>query len=668
MCGFTGFLDRKTALNSDQSRALLDAMSQQIAHRGPDDDGVWIDANQGLALAHRRLSILDLSAAGHQPMVSKSQRYVLVFNGEIYNHLEIRRDIEHFGAAPVHPLADQDTVAELPADTQWRGHSDTETLLAAIEAFGVGEALSKSRGMFAFALWDRHDRLLYLARDRMGEKPLYYGWQGDSFLFGSELKALEAHPDFRAEIDRDALSELLRLGYIPGPGSIYSQIHKLPPGTYLAIGIHRPEARPVSYWSAADAALRGQMAPFAGDEAEAITHLEGLLREAVAGQMVADVPLGAFLSGGIDSTLVTAMMQAQSGSPIRTFSIGFEEEEYNEAPFAKAVAAHLGTQHTEWVVGPEAALAVIPNLPALYDEPFADVSQIPTLLVSRLARQSVKVALTGDGGDELFGGYNRHFWTMRLWNRMRYLPKGLRRQVANLLTLVPPHLWDSTFRALGVLLPESLRYRSPGDKLHKVSRILGASRPEDIYFDLIAQTKDQNRLVPGSQSARNTLTDSSHWPALREIEHRIMYLDSTTYLPDDILTKLDRAAMGVSLEGRVPFLDHRIVEFAWKLPLSMKIRNGQGKYALRQVLSRYVPETLTERPKMGFGVPIDRWLREPLKDWSESLIQSDRLKSEGYFHPKRVQHLWKQHLSGRKNHAAVLWSILMFQSWLESRR
>ena len=667
MCGFTGFIDRKPILHTEEMITKLCVMNRQILHRGPDDDGVWVDADQGVALAHRRLSILDLSMAGHQPMVSQSQRYVLAFNGEIYNHLDLRLEIEHFGPAPVHPLADQHPTPDAQPHLRWRGHSDTETLLAAIETFGVGEALTRSRGMFAFALWDRHDRLLYLARDRMGEKPLYYGWQGDSFLFGSELKALEAHPDFRAEIDRGALSELLRLGYIPGPGTIYSQIHKLPPGTYIALGTHRPEARPVSYWSTADAALRGQMAPFTGNESEAIENLDYLLRDAVASQMISDVPLGAFLSGGIDSSLVTALMQTQSSTPIHTFSIGFEEEEFNEAPFAKAVAAHLGTQHTEWVVGPEEALAVIPNLSTLYDEPFADVSQIPTHLVSQLAHQSVKVALTGDGGDELFGGYNRHFWTMRLWNRMRFAPKGLRRQVANTLTLVPPHLWDSTFRALGFLLPEGLRYRSPGDKLNKVSRILGANRPEDIYFDLIAQTKDQNRLVIGSQPVRNSLTDESLWPALREIEHRIMYLDSTTYLPDDILTKLDRAAMGVSLEGRVPLLDHRIVEFAWKLPLSMKIRDGQGKYALRQVLSRYLPETLTERPKMGFGVPIDRWLREPLRDWSESLIQSDRLKSEGFFHANRVQHLWKQHLSGRRNNAPVLWSILMFQSWLESR-
>jgi asparagine synthase (glutamine-hydrolysing) len=668
MCGFTGFFDRKHSLNSEEARPILESMNRKILHRGPDDEGLWIDANQGIALAHRRLSILDLSAAGHQPMISQSQRYVLVFNGEIYNHLEIRRDIEQHGPAPIHHLADQASSVKPQVGDRWRGHSDTETLLAAIETFGVGEALSRSRGMFAFALWDRHDRLLYLARDRMGEKPLYYGWQGNSFLFGSELKALEAHPDFRAEIDRNALSELLRLGYIPGPGSIYSHIHKLPPGTYLAIGIHRPEARPVSYWSAADAALRGQMTPFSGDETEAVARLDSLLRDAVASQMVADVPLGAFLSGGIDSSLVTALMQAQSNSPIQTFSIGFEEEEYNEAPFAKAVAQHLGTHHTEWVLGADAALAVIPDLPTLYDEPFADVSQIPTHLVSRLASQSVKVALTGDGGDELFGGYNRHFWTMRLWNRMRFVPQGLRRQVAHVLTLVPPHLWDSTFRALGFLLPEGLRYRSPGDKLHKLSRMLGASRPEDIYFDLIAQTKDQNRLVTGSHPQRNALTDPSSWPALREIEHRIMYLDSITYLPDDILTKLDRAAMGVSLEGRVPLLDHRIVEFAWQLPLNFKIREGRGKHVLRQVLSRYVPETLTERPKMGFGVPIDRWLREPLKDWSETLIQPERLKNEGFFHPKRVQHLWKQHLSGRKNHASTLWSILMFQSWLESRR
>ena len=426
MCGFTGFLDRKQSLSSDEARPILEAMNRRILNRGPDDEGMWIDPNQGVALAHRRLAILDLSTAGHQPMISQSQRYILVFNGEIYNHRDIRRDIEQYGATPVHPLADQDTLQAPDANTLWRGHSDTETLLAAIEAFGVGEALSRSRGMFALALWDRHDRLLYLARDRMGEKPLYYGWQGDFFLFGSELKALETHPEFRAEIDRGALSELLRIGYIPGPGSIYNGVHKLPPGTYLAIGAHRPDARPVSYWSCADAALRGQMSPFTGSESEAVNTLDTLLRDSIANQMVADVPLGAFLSGGIDSSLVTALMQAQSNTPIQTFSIGFDEQEYNEAPFAKAIAQHLGTHHTELVVDPKAALSVIPDLPTLYDEPFADASQIPTHLVSRLARQSVKVALTGDGGDELFGGYNRHFWTMRLWSRMRYFPKGLR--------------------------------------------------------------------------------------------------------------------------------------------------------------------------------------------------------------------------------------------------
>ena len=666
MCGITGFLDRNINTSNQEIEIILARMNQRLLHRGPDDDGVWLDSSQGIGLGHRRLSILDLSDAGHQPMTSQSQRYILVFNGEIYNHLEIRRDIENNGAPNPHPLADRRPTLDSRIEDRWRGHSDTETLLAAIDSFGVGEALTRCRGMFALALWDRHDRLLYLARDRMGEKPLYYGWQGGTFLFGSELKALKAHPNFCGEIDRSALSELLRLGYIPGPRSIYRGISKLPPGTFLALGVHRPDARPVSYWTSANAAERGQMSPFTGDTPEAVSTLDGILRSAVSSQMMADVPLGSFLSGGIDSSLVTALMQAQSSSPVQTFTIGFEEQEYNEASYAKVVAQHLGTNHTELIVGPDLALAVIPDLPKIFDEPFADASQIPTHLVSKLASKSVKVVLSGDGGDELFGGYNRHSWTMLLWNKMRYVPKGMRRQAANILMLVPPQLWDSILATWGFLLPERLRYRSPGDKLHKIARILGASRPEDIYFELISQTKEANRFVIASNPADTLMCDSPDLPALRDIEHRIMFLDSTSYLPDDILTKLDRATMGVSLEGRTPLLDHRIVEFAWKLPLAMKIRNGQGKYVLRQVLSRYVPETLTERPKMGFGVPIDRWLREPLKEWGENLIHSDRLKSEGFFNQKRVQLLWKQHQSGRRNHAPTLWSILMFQSWLES--
>lgn len=664
MCGISGFLSLSPIASKEQAEFLLRVMNDTLTHRGPDDSGIWCDPETGIGLGHRRLSVLDLSAAGHQPMVSPSGRFILVFNGEIYNHLEIRQELEHQGPLPVHPLAER-LENDAMAQHGWRGHTDTETLLAAMDRFGVGETLKRCRGMFAFALWDRHDRLLYLARDRLGEKPLYYGWQHNSLLFGSELKALRSHPEFSAKIDRDALAELLRLGYVPGPSTIFQDIRKLPPGTYIAFGENRRRAEPVSYWSLADAAVKGQLNPFLGSETEAIDALDQHLHKIIEGQRVADVPLGAFLSGGIDSSLVTAILQARSPHAVRTFSIGFNEPEYNEAPFAKAVAEHLGTQHTELIVDSKTAMEVIAHLPRLYDEPFADVSQIPTHLVARLARQSVTVALSGDGGDELFGGYNRHTWTPQLWRRLRYLPQGLRHGMAGLLRVIPPAAWDTVFRLLGILLPAGLRYRSPGDKLHKLSKILGASTPEAIYLELIAHTKDALRLVKQAEPQHHLLTNSEVWPSLREIEHRMMFLDSASYLPDDILVKLDRATMGASLEARAPLLDHRLVEFGWTLPLSLKIREGQGKWILRQLLNRYVPPELIERPKMGFGVPIDQWLRGPLKDWAEPLIESPRLKSQGYFHPGRVAHLWKQHLSGRVNHAPVLWSVLMFQAWLD---
>lgn len=664
MCGFTGFLDRRAGLSKEEAQSLAERMNQRLTHRGPDDQGLWLDPHHGLVLAHRRLSILDLSSRGHQPMISPSGRYVVAYNGEIYNHLEIRKDIDAGEDTPVHPLEDQTHFKSTPRGT-WQGHSDTETLLAAVERWGLGETLKRCRGMFAFALWDRQEQVLSLARDRLGEKPLYFGWQGEVFLFGSELKALRAHPAFKAEIDRASLSELLKLGYIPGPSTIFQGISKLAPGSFILIGQHRQASEPVHYWSVADTAIKGQLSPFTGSDEEGINRLDQLLKEVVLGEMISDVPLGSFLSGGIDSSLITAIMQSQSTTPIQTFSIGFEEEEYNEAPFARAVANHLGTDHTELCVSPEAAMGVISSLPELYDEPFADVSQIPTHLVARLAHQKVKVALTGDGGDEFFGGYNRHTWTPKIWKRIHAIPLGIRRELARMLTLLPPHTWDSVFRALGFLLPASLRYRSPGDKLHKISKILGARKPEDIYLNLITQTKDEHRLVIGASPQENPLSDPSLWPALREIEHRMMYLDSISYLPDDILVKLDRATMGTSLEGRSPFLDHALVEFAWSLPLSMKIRQGQGKWILRQLLQKYVPNALIERPKMGFGVPVDRWIREPLKDWGESLIDPRRLQSEGFLHPGRVKDLWQQHRSGRRNHAPLLWSILMFEAWLE---
>ena len=650
MCGLTGFLACGTVWPAD-AEALARRMAAALTHRGPDDQGVWADADTGIALAHRRLSILDLSPQGHQPMLSQCGRYVIVFNGEVYNFAAIRDELERAGAAPA-----------------WRGHSDTEVMLAAIAAWGLEAALKKFVGMFAFALWDREARTLSLARDRLGEKPLYYGWQGETFLFGSELKALRAHPAFRAEIDRDALALFLRHNAIPSPYSIYQGIHKLPPGTFLQLQAGQQDARPVAYWSARHVAEAGQRNPYQGSEREATDELARLLGQAVGGQMVADVPLGAFLSGGIDSTTVVALMQAQSARPVKTFTIGFNEPGYNEAEHAHAVARHLGCEHTELYVTPQDAIDVIPSLAAIYDEPFADSSQIPTCLVSRLARQHVTVSLSGDGGDELFGGYNRYFWARNLWRKLGWAPRPLRAALAGVLTALPPAAWNAAFARFGRWLPARLRYANPGDKLHKAAEILAVRSPEEIYLGLVSHWKNPAQLVPGSREPMTLLTDPGQPIDLPDFEHRMMVLDTVTYLPDDILTKVDRAAMAVSLETRVPLLDHRVVEFAWTLPLHMKIRHGEGKWLLRQVLHRHVPQALMDRPKMGFGVPIDQWLRGPLKDWAAALLDPARLAREGYFHPVPIQRKWAEHQTGARNWSYYLWDVLMFQQWLEAQK
>jgi asparagine synthase (glutamine-hydrolysing) len=580
-------------------------------------------------------------------MLSVSGRFVMVFNGEIYNHLELREEL---------------------AGQIWRGHSDTETLLAAFERWGFEATLKKSVGMFAIALWDRETRTLSLTRDRLGEKPLYYGWQDEVFLFGSELKALRAHPAFSAEIDRNALALLLRHNAVPAPHSIYRGIHKLPPGTFLTLHAGQKDAQPVAYWSARMAAEAGQRNLFRGSDAEAADELERLLKQSIAGQMLADVPLGAFLSGGIDSTTVVALMQAHSARPVKTFTIGFNEAGYNEAEHAHVVARHLGTEHTELYVTAQDAMDVIPSLSTIYDEPFADSSQIPTWLVSHMARQHVTVSLSGDGGDELFGGYNRYFWARNLWRKLGWMPRPLRAALAGVLTTVPPAAWNSSFQKLGQWLPPRLRYANPGDKLHKAAEILAVRSPEEIYLGLVSHWKTPSLLIPGSQEPITLLTDPDAQLALPDFEHRMMYLDTVSYLPDDILTKVDRAAMSVSLETRVPLLDHRVVEFAWTLPLDMKIRHGQGKWLLRQVLDRYVPKSIMERPKMGFGVPIDHWLRGPLKPWAAALIDPARLTQEGIFDPAPIQRKWLEHQAGTRNWSYYLWDILMFQQWQEAQK
>ena len=641
MCGIVGFV-QPDGFSAPAARSILSAMSAAIAHRGPDDDGVWIDGGAGVALAHRRLAVIDLSPAGHQPMCSSSGRYVIVFNGEIYNHAEIRKQLD----------------ACFSTASSWIGRSDTEVLLTAIERFGLRRALHGAIGMFAFALWDREERTLNLARDRLGEKPLYWGWQNGVFMFGSELKALVAHPSFAGEVDREALLALLRHNYVPAPWSIYRGIRKLVAGSFVKLKVGRRGAssdlpEPTRYWSLDDAIERGRERPFEGGADDAVTALHDVLEEAVVQQVAADVPVGAFLSGGIDSTTIVALMQANSSRPVRTFTIGFEESRYDEAVHAREVARWLGTEHHELYASPRDALDVIPRLPSLYDEPFSDSSQIPTFLVAEMTRRYVTVALSGDGGDELFGGYQRYFRMRDILSVLSPIPPVLRRLCGRAINAVPVH-WANALKVF--------------DRARKLAELLGFEREEQLYHVLVSHWRDPAAVVRHVSERRVNLSDPVSWPRAAGIESRMMAVDAVTYLPDDILVKVDRAAMGVSLETRAPFLDHRVVEFAWQLPLSVKIRGRQGKWILRQVLHRYVPPELVDRPKMGFGVPLASWLRGPLRDWAEELLDERRLRTDGYFRPAPIRERWSEHISGRRRWDASLWTVLMFQAWLEETR
>ncbi|MCX6038725.1 MAG: asparagine synthase (glutamine-hydrolyzing) [Chloroflexi bacterium] len=648
MCGITGFWDPSGADCAEELQALVTAMTEPIRHRGPDDSGTWVDTQVGISLGFRRLAILDLSPAGHQPMFSADGRYVIVFNGEIYNLAELRSELSAFGHG-------------------FRGHSDTEMMLAAVCQWGLVPAVRRFNGMFAFALWDRQERQLHLVRDRLGIKPLYYGRAGQAFLFGSELKALRAHPAFRDEIDRNALALYLRHNAIPAPYTIYTNFCKLLPGTILTLSenqLHQIPA-PAPYWSAREMAEAGVARPFTGSDREAVRELDERLRLSVRERMIADVPLGAFLSGGVDSSTIVALMQAQSSRPVRTFTIGFQESGYNEAEYAREVARHLGTDHTELYVTPEQARAVIPRLPALYDEPFADSSQIPTFLVSELARRHVTVSLSGDGGDELFGGYNRYSWVKKIRRTIGWIPASLRSHAAAALLRIPPASWDAALS--GRFIPSRWRISEAGEKIRKIAESLPADSPEAIYLDLVSHWKEPASIVRGAAEPPSVLTSRESWACLPDYTAWMMYMDLVTYLPDDILVKVDRASMGVSLEARVPYLDdHRVVEFAWRLPLRMKMRHGQGKWLLRQVLYQYVPRQMIERPKKGFSVPIDAWLKGPLRGWAESLLGERRLKDEGFFNPKPIRQKWQEHLIGKHNWQYHLWDILMFQAWHEA--
>jgi len=642
MCGIVGYWCQ--SINRDEMEAITRQMSNTLIHRGPDSQGTWTDPATGIALGHRRLAIVDLSPEGHQPMHSANGRYVLVFNGEIYNFSDVRQELITLGHT-------------------FRGYSDTEIMLAAFCQWGIEPAVLKFVGMFAFALWDRQEPVLHLGRDRLGEKPLYYGWMGRTFLFGSELKALKAHPEWRGKIDRNALALLMRHNYIPAPYSIYQGIYKLPPGTILTLKSQNTQSPPtaVPYWSAKSVAELGAAHPFSGSETEAIEQLDSLLRDAIRQQMVADVPLGAFLSGGIDSSTVVALMQAQSSRPVKTFSIGFYEDAYNEAKYAKEVARHLGTDHTELYLTPQEAISVIPKLPTLYDEPFSDSSQIPTFLLSQLAKQQVTVSLSGDGGDELFSGYQRYFLTHRIWQQIGWMPSGMRQAVSRALMTLSPQTWNSF---LVPWLPKKLKRLNPGDKLHKLAEVIAFESLESLYRRLLSHWKDPNSLVLNASEPTTALNNPELWADLPDLIQSMMYLDTVTYLPNDILTKVDRAAMGVSLETRIPLLDHRVVEFAWRLPMSMKINKRQGKWLLRQVLYKYVPSSLIERPKMGFGIPLGDWLRGSLRDWAEVLLDESRLRQAGFLNPQLIRQKWEEHIAGDRNWQAYLWNVLMFQAWL----
>lgn len=650
MCGIAGLYRPAADLTAEELESSVGRMAAALRHRGPDAGGTWIDPAAGVGFGHRRLSIIDLSPNGSQPMVSQSGRFVIVFNGEIYNFEELRPEL-------------------LARGHRFRGRADTEVLLTAIEEWGLETALQRTAGMFALGLWDRADRVLYLARDRIGEKPLYYGWLGGTFVFGSELKALRALEKWQATIDQAALTLLLRYNYIPAPYSIYRGIRKLEPGTIFAVPTTSETAGAVStYWSLREVVCGAWSRHFPGSEADAAEVLEDLLRRSIRGQMIADVPLGAFLSGGIDSSAVVALMQAQSERPVRTFTIGFREQAYDEARYAKAVATHLGTDHTELYVSSADALAVIPRLPSLYDEPFADVSQIPTYLVCELARRSVTVSLSGDGGDELFGGYNRYGLARSLWRAVGWLPRPVRLLLARGIGQVPPDAWERMGGSASRLLPPAFRPVRMGEGLHKLAEILRCDGPAAMYHRLVSHWKEPVAVVRDSAEPKTPLTDASVWSQCEDYTEQMMYLDSITYLPDDILVKVDRASMGVSLESRIPLLDHRIVEFAWSLPLSMKIRGPRGKWLLRRLLYRYVPRELVDRPKMGFGVPIGSWLRGPLKDWAAALLDPRRLETEGFFHPEPIRQRWEEHLSGRRDWQYPLWDVLMFQAWLEQQK
>ncbi len=643
MCGIAGVVDFSAQTSGDNLKRIVETMADTLRHRGPDSNGSWADPTSAVALAHRRLAIIDLSAAGHQPMISLCQRYVISYNGEVYNFRELREQLRHLGHS-------------------FTGGSDTEVILAAIVEWGVKEAVQKFVGMFAFAVWDNREKVLYLVRDRLGIKPLFYGHAGRSFVFGSELQSLTAHPDFQKSIDRDSLALFLGYSYVPCPRSIYCGISKLPPGSILRVAGDGSSTRMETYWSLSEIAAQGSETPFTGNLQEATDELEKLLALSIKQRMVADVPLGVFLSGGIDSSTVCALMQSQSGQPIKSYAIGYHDKKFDESSHAEAVARHLGTDHTTFTLSPDDALAIVPRLGKMFDEPFADVSQIPTYLISELARQDTTVVLTGDGGDEIFGGYTRHLWSHKIARLSQAMPSWSKKAVYQSITSVDPGTWDHW---LGYL-PKAYRKTRAGSKMHRFASLLNARSAGDVYQQTMLRWPDAHLLVPGSNFQSTLVDRENEWPTSLDSTGQLMYLDAMTYLPDDCLVKVDRASMAASLEARVPLIDHRVVEFAWKLPMQHKISKGVGKKVLREVLHRHVPSPLFERPKMGFDVPVSDWLRGPLKAWADDLLDLTRLSNQGLLNPQPIREKWAEHLSGQRDWSFQLWNVLMFQAWMDS--
>ncbi len=648
MCGLAGFIDYARRQGREPLERLAREMAATLAHRGPDDEGAWADAEAGVALGHRRLAIIDTSSAGAQPMVSSCRRWVIVYNGEVYNFPELRAELEAAGRP-------------------FRGHSDTEVILEGCAQWGVRALIERLIGMFAFALWDRRERALVLVRDRLGIKPLYWGIFGDLVLFGSQLSALRVHRGWRPAIDRAALTAYLRRNYVPCPYSIYRGVSKLEPGTLLTFREGRAPA-PERYWSLAEVARAGRAEPRQMAAQEAAAELGALLGDAVRRRLVADVPLGALLSGGIDSALVTALMRAESSAAVKTFSIGFDQAAYDEAARARAVAAHLGTEHRELYVEPGHVQRIIPGLARWFDEPFGDLSLVPTYLVAELARQEVTVALSGDGGDELFAGYDRYRWAEALWRRMRRVPRGLRAAAAAALGPLPPAAWDPVL----ALSPRARDAGLDGDRLKKALPLLAAPDADALYRRLVGFWLEPRDLVRGGAEPERAPWDPGAGAGagagalptgLPDFLDRMQLLDATTYLPDHILTKVDRATMAVSLETRVPLLDHRVVEFTWRLPAELRATGGEGKALLRRVLFEHAPRELFTGAKKGFALPVDAWLRGPLRPWAEELLSESRLEGDGLLRPGPIRAKWREHLSGQRNWQYLLWNVLMLQTW-----